>query len=125
VASVGSGDGELRWPHGLCLIDDDRHIAVADIFCNRVSVFSVDGQFIRHVGVGVLRRPLSIACSTVDELVIADSDNSCIAVFSASGDLIATSHLDHACVGVAVHGSTVFALLFDKPRCVVLTWSTV
>jgi DNA-binding beta-propeller fold protein YncE len=122
--TFGSGDGQLQWPRGLCFINDDRHIAVADIFCNRVSVFSVDGQFIRHVGVGMLRGPESIACSTVDELVVADSGNSRIAVFSASGDLIATSPVDRACVGVVVHGGTVFALMFDKPRCVVLTWST-
>jgi tripartite motif-containing protein 2/3/tripartite motif-containing protein 71 len=121
----GSGDGELRWPRGLCFINDDRHIAVADSLNNRVSVFSVDGQFIRHVGVGMLRGPESIACSTVDELVVvADSDNSRVAVFSASRDLIATSPVDRACVGVAVYGSTVFAMLSDQPRCVVLTWST-
>jgi DNA-binding beta-propeller fold protein YncE len=122
--TFGSGDGELRWPHGLCFINDDRHVAVADSFRNRVSVFSVDGQFIRHVGVGVLRSPYGVACSTVDEVVVADSGNSRIAVFSASGDLIATSPVDRACVGVVVHGGTVFALMFDKPRCVVLTWST-
>jgi hypothetical protein len=122
-ASVGSGDGELNTPCGLCFIDDDRHVAIADNGNQRVSVFSVNGQFIRHVGVGVLEEPSNIACSTVDELVVADSDNSRIAVFSASGDLIATLPLDRVCVGVAVHGSTVFARLRAK-RCVVLTWST-
>jgi hypothetical protein len=112
-------------PHGLCFINDDRHVAVTDRYNHRVSVFSVDGQFIRHVGVGMLRAPQSIACTAFDELVVADSDNSRIAVFSASGDLIAASPVDRACVSVAVHGGTVFALLFDKPRCVALTWSTV
>jgi DNA-binding beta-propeller fold protein YncE len=126
--SLSSGDGELDMPVGLCFIDDDRHVAVADSFSHRVSVFSVDGQFIRHVGVWMLCGPHSIACSTVDELVVTDSCNSRVAVFSASGDLIATSPVDGVCTDVAVHGSTVFALLFDymfdKPRCVVLTWST-
>jgi DNA-binding beta-propeller fold protein YncE len=124
IGTSGSGDGELMMPHGLCFIHDDHHVAVADSYNSRVSVFSVDGQFIPHVGVGMLCGPRDIACSTVDELVIADSDNSRIAVFSASGDLIATSPVDRACVGVAVHGGTVFALPFDQPRCVVLTWST-
>ncbi len=122
--TFGSGDGELGMPFELCFIDDDRHIAVADRYNNRVGVFSVDGQFIRHVGVGMLRGPQSIACTAFDELVVADSGNSCVAVFSASGDLIATSAVDGACAGIAVHGGTVFAQLFDKPRCVVLTWST-
>jgi DNA-binding beta-propeller fold protein YncE len=121
--SAGSGDGELYAPCGLCFIDDDRHVAVVDISNDRVSVFSVDGQFIRHVGVGVLHAPRGIACTACDELVVADS-NERVAVFSASGDLIATSPLDRSCEGVAVHGSTVFAMLPGKPQCVVLTWST-
>jgi DNA-binding beta-propeller fold protein YncE len=121
--SVGSGDGELNTPRGLCFINDDRHIAVADIFSNRVSVFSVDGEFIRHVGVGVLNNPLGIACSTVDELVVADSGNRRVAVFSASGDLVATSTVAGGCANVAVHGGTVFALS-ERSQCVVFAWST-
>jgi DNA-binding beta-propeller fold protein YncE len=122
--TVGSGDGELDIPRGLCFVDDDRHVAVADSFNDRVSVFSVDGQFIRHVGVGMLRGPCDIACTAFDELVVADRGNGRVAVFSASGDAIVASAVDGGCAGVAVHGSTVFALPFDKPRCVVLTWST-
>jgi DNA-binding beta-propeller fold protein YncE len=121
--TFGSGDGELNTLCGLCFINDDRHIAVADIRNNRVSVFSVDGQFIRHVGVGVLNNPRGVACSTVHELVVADSGNRRIAVFSASGDFIATSYVDGGCTDVAVHGSTVFALS-GRSQCVVFTWST-
>jgi hypothetical protein len=46
----------------------DRHVAVTDGGNDRVSVFSVDGAFIRHVGVGVLVDPVGIACSAYDEL---------------------------------------------------------
>jgi hypothetical protein len=123
VASVGGGDGELRWPRGLCFIDDDRHIAVADSLNNRVSVSSVDGQFIRHVGVGVLAETSDIACSTVDELVVTGSGSNRITVLSGSGDLIATLRVDGVCTGVAVHGSTVFA--HGKAQCIVFAWSTV
>ena len=120
----GKLDGQLSYPRGLCLMSDGRHVAVADTENGRVSIFSVDGEFIRHVGVGVLRGPRSIACSTVDELVVvADSDNSRVAVFSASRDLIATSPVDRACVGVVVYGSTMFALS-GRSQCVVFTWST-
>jgi DNA-binding beta-propeller fold protein YncE len=34
-----------------------RHVAVADSSNGRVSVFSVEGEFVRHVGVGVPRAP--------------------------------------------------------------------
>jgi DNA-binding beta-propeller fold protein YncE len=68
--SEGSGIGQLRviWPHGLCFMSGDRHVAVTDGGNDRVSVFSVDGAFIRHVGVGVLVDPVGIACSAYDEL---------------------------------------------------------
>jgi hypothetical protein len=73
-----------------------------------VSVFSIDGELIRHVGVGVLRRPRGIAASAFDELVVADFGNSCLRMFSATGDLLATVGAT-GFTGVAVHGGAVFA----------------
>jgi hypothetical protein len=87
----------------------DRHVAIADYRNNRVSVFTVDGEFIRHVGVGVLRFPHGIAASAFDELVVADFGNSCLRVFSATGDLLATVGTTRF-TGDAVHGSRVFAM---------------
>jgi DNA-binding beta-propeller fold protein YncE len=86
----GTGDGEVDCPFGLCFMSGDRHIAVADYRNNRVSVFSVEGEFIRHVGVGVLGRPHGVAASAFDELVVADKGNDRVAVFSAAGDLVTT-----------------------------------
>jgi DNA-binding beta-propeller fold protein YncE len=92
----GSGDGELVRPYALCFMSGDRHVAVADADNHRVSVFSIDGEFIRHVGAGVLSHALGVdgvvgvAASPFDELVVADPDNSCLRVFSATGDLLAT-----------------------------------
>jgi DNA-binding beta-propeller fold protein YncE len=126
--SVGCGDGQLRWPRGLCFIDDDHHVAIADVLKSRVSVFSVGGEFIRYVGVGagLFKGPQSIACSATGELIVTDSDETRLVVFSASGGVITTSpgSARDAFVGVAVHGSTVFARLWYKQQCVVLTCST-
>jgi hypothetical protein len=58
-ASHGSGDGQLKYPHGLCFACGGRHVAVVDWDNDCVSVFSVDGEFIHHVGVGVLTFPLA------------------------------------------------------------------
>jgi sugar lactone lactonase YvrE len=116
--SRGSGDGQLDCPQGLCFMHDDRHVAVAEYLNHRVSVFSVDGEFIRHVGVGKLRGPIGVACSAFDELVVTDTRNSCIRVFSGVGDLVMTLG-EAPCFGVALHGSSLFTHL-DKPaRCVV------
>jgi hypothetical protein len=45
--SSGSDDGQLVNPNGLCFMSGDRHIAVVDSDHARVSVFSVDGEFVR------------------------------------------------------------------------------
>jgi tripartite motif-containing protein 2/3 len=116
----GSGDGQLSWPRGLCFMSDERHVAVADGANDRVSVLSIDGVFIRHVGVGVLSSPQGVACSAFNELVVADRDNRRVFVFSDAGELL-TSFGDADFTGVAVHGSTVFAQAYFGERCV--QWS--
>ncbi len=87
----GSDDGQMQHPAGLCFMSDDRHVAVADPDNHRVNVFSVDGEFIRHVGVGVLRCPRDVACTAFDELVVTDTDCGCLRLFSTAGDLLASA----------------------------------
>ncbi len=110
--SEGSGEGELNGPCGLCFMSGHRHVAVAENGNDRVSVFSVEGEFVRHVGVGKLRNPYGVACSAFDELVVADSWNNRVVVFSASGELLKT--MAGSFTGVAIHGGTIFAQ--DRPN---------
>jgi DNA-binding beta-propeller fold protein YncE len=53
--SRGSRDGQLNTPQGLCFVDNNSRIAVAEYGNGRISVFRVDGTFDRLLGVGVLR----------------------------------------------------------------------
>jgi DNA-binding beta-propeller fold protein YncE len=116
--SLGSGDGQLHHPGGLCFVSGDRRVAVADQGNNRVSVFGVDGGFVRHVGVGVLRRPAGVASSAYDELVVADTDNCCIRVFSDVGELLLTLGRGRF-TAVTIHDGTLYAHEFDGDRCIV------
>ncbi len=120
MGSGGSGDGQLDTPHGVCFMSGDRHIAVADYKNDRVSVFGVDGAFVRHVGVGVLKAPTGVACSAFDELIVADHGNKCVRLFSSSGELLKTFG-DGGFAGVAIHGSTVFVQDFNGEKCVLFT----
>jgi DNA-binding beta-propeller fold protein YncE len=118
--SKGRDDGQLMYPLGLCftLVSGDRHVAVADCNNHRVSVFSVEGEFVRHVGVGVLKYPYGVACSAFDELVVADNGNKRVAVFSGSGELLTTMGRSPF-TGVALHGCTIFAQDHNSAKCVV------
>jgi DNA-binding beta-propeller fold protein YncE len=116
----GRGNGRLRGPHGVCFMSGHRHVAVANNGRNRVSVFSVDGEFVRHVGVGELRGPYGVACSAFDEIV-ADDGNDRVVVFSASGELLKTMRGGFS--GMVVHGGTIFAQSQDDldSKCIVFT----
>jgi DNA-binding beta-propeller fold protein YncE len=109
----GHGDGELSSPLGLCFMADHTEIAVVELDNGRVSVFRVDGTFVRHVGVGVLRGPRGVACSDCDELVVADTGNRRVAIFSVSGGLLRTIG-SRLFTNVAVHGASVFAHTYGK-----------
>jgi DNA-binding beta-propeller fold protein YncE len=117
--SPGSGDGQLTYPLGLCFMTGHRHVAVVDCINNRVSVFGVNGEFIRHVGVGSeLKNPNGAVCSAYDELAVADTNGHRVVVFSASGEVLKTIGHGGAFAGVAVHGSTIFAQDYGFQKCV-------
>jgi DNA-binding beta-propeller fold protein YncE len=118
----GSGDGQLYAPSGLCLLAGGRHghVAVADVNNSCASVFSVEGEFIRRVGVGELRGPAGVACSAFDELVVADNYNHRVVVFSASGEMLHTVG-GGVFTGIAMHGGAVFAQTYNDGKCVMFT----
>jgi DNA-binding beta-propeller fold protein YncE len=91
-------------------MSDDRLVAVVDDENHRVSVFSVDGEFVRHVGVGVLKSPRGVVCSACHELVVADCGyrSNRIAVFNADGEMVMSMGCGNF-RAVAMHGGTVFA----------------
>ncbi len=108
----GDAATQLHCPLGLCLLSRGRHVAVADYSNHRVSVFNVDGEFIRHVGVGVLEWPTGVAVSAFDELVVADySLARGVTLFAPSGE-VATRLVGRrdAFTGVAMHRSSVIAV---------------
>jgi hypothetical protein len=79
----GTGAGELRTPGDLCFMKTRDHLAVAEADNYRVSVFTVHGMFVRHVGIGLLQSTLSVACSAFGELIVSDVAR--VYVFDADG----------------------------------------
>jgi hypothetical protein len=113
---------ELRMPVGLCFMSDDRHIAVANSFKSRVSIFSVEGHFIRHVGMGVLACPEAVACSAFDELVVADHAKRRIFVFSDAGDVVMKSAEGYF-RGVSLTGGRLCSLDMSDGYCECIVFS--
>jgi hypothetical protein len=53
IGSFGSGAGQLNFPHGIVLDDDEENLYVADTNNHRVMQFEIDGTFVQGFGYGV------------------------------------------------------------------------
>jgi DNA-binding beta-propeller fold protein YncE len=121
-SSQGQGRGQLHFPLSICFLPGDTHVAVTDAQPprSRVSIFSVDGDFIRAIGAGLLGDPRGVACSIHGELVVADAGYRRVCVFDAD-DVLARAFGDGNFTGVAVHGCAVIAIDNSGSRCLLFT----
>ncbi len=79
----------------VCFLADGRHIALAETLHDCVRVFDLRGTCVRRLAEGLFK-PRSVACSTNDELVVADMVG--ISVFSPAGTRFA-----HIRIGAVTH----------------------
>ena len=82
----GRGKGQLNYPRGLCA-DCNGDVYVAEYRNNRVSVFSKDLNFLKHLFTQQLRYPLDVKV-TPNSVVVLDLSPNCIHFFSRSGALL-------------------------------------
>ena len=86
TGTQGGGEGELNYPEGLC-IDYNGDVYVADCYNHRVSVFSKDLNFLKHLFTQQLCCPRDVKVTT-NSVVLLDSSPNCIHFFSRSGALL-------------------------------------
>ena len=72
----GEGEGELNHPGGLCT-DTNGDVYVADYSNHRVSVFSKELKFLKHLGTQQLRNPRDVKV-TRNNVVVLDRSPNCI-----------------------------------------------
>nr|XP_009859199.1 E3 ubiquitin-protein ligase TRIM71 isoform X2 [Ciona intestinalis]XP_009859200.1 E3 ubiquitin-protein ligase TRIM71 isoform X2 [Ciona intestinalis]XP_018668506.1 E3 ubiquitin-protein ligase TRIM71 isoform X2 [Ciona intestinalis]XP_018668507.1 E3 ubiquitin-protein ligase TRIM71 isoform X2 [Ciona intestinalis] len=87
----GDGDGEFDLPYGIS-VDCEDNIVISDMWNDRVSIYTSEGQFIKHIvptaGISqILRRPafISVSCGKIPEdnrLAVTDFLASAVRVFS-------------------------------------------
>ena len=88
TGTTGGGGGELNFPSGLCT-NNDGDVFVAERDNNRVSVFSKDLKFLKHLGTLQLKNPRDVKV-TQSRVVVLDANN--IHFYSRIGDYL------HTCV---------------------------
>ena len=104
TATRGGGKGQLNYPSGLC-IDYNGDVYVADNGNHRVSVFSKDLNFLKHLFTQQLRYPCDVKV-TPNSVVVLDWSTNCIHFFSRSGALL------HSCVTQGEDGMVFDPLFF-------------
>ena len=73
--SLGSRDGHLKHPRGVA-VDPEGNIIVADQDNNRVSMFTRDGHFIRHIL--SIHRPWGVAVNSSGALAVTHKQSVCL-----------------------------------------------
>lgn len=73
IGAPGSGPGEFKTPHGLCIDTrgDEPLLLIADRENGRLQSFTLDGEHRAVIAAELLRRPCSVAILG-DQLVVAD-----------------------------------------------------
>lgn len=125
----GRAEGELYGSNGIRLTPDGNHVLVAEWENHRLSLFSLSGDFVRCIGVGLLRSPLDVDFSCDGDILVADRYNNRVCVFSPDGLTLLRSF---GCKGdapgkfqcpstLAVHGSQLFVKDWESTRVQVFT----
>ena len=86
TGTEGRGEGQLNNPKGLC-IDYNGDVYVADTCNHRVSVFSKDLDFLKHLFTQQLKYPRDVKVTT-SSVVVLDWSPNCVHFFSRSGTLL-------------------------------------
>lgn len=80
----GHGSGQIGGEaDGVCISPDGKHVIVLEGMSNkRMSVFTVGGAFVKHIGLGVLGGFGGVCAAPNGDLVVADFENNQVCVFS-------------------------------------------
>jgi len=104
IGSRGDGPGQIGfYATGIRFTPDGSCLLVAECKNQRLSLFTVDGVFLKHVGAGVLADGIKdVSFGAGGEIIVADCDNNRICVFSSDGDtLIKTWGSEGICCSAA------------------------
>ena len=86
IIARGRGEGELNFPNGLCT-DYNNDVYAAERDNNRVSVFSEDLTFLKHLGALQLKNPRDVNVIQ-SSVVVLDGNPTCIHFYSRNGDYL-------------------------------------
>lgn len=73
--SAGGNDGQMKHPRGVC-VDPNDNIVVADQDNNRVTLFTPEGKFIRHII--KIQKPWGVALNAEGVMAVTQKPSLCV-----------------------------------------------
>lgn len=115
--AFGSGDGKVKYCEGMCFTADGNHIVLAENSNNRLSMFTIGGEFVSSVAKGKVLSPQDVTIASNGNLVVPCKDTHSVSVYSPDGgSLLCTFGSGSALgpfvnpIGVVSVGSRVYVL---------------
>lgn len=110
----GKASGQPNKCEGVRFTPDNQHIVATEWMSSRVSMFTVDGAFVRCFRNGALKRPLDVDFTSSGEIIVADEDASRLFIFSPGGStLLRSIPLKGRPNAIAVQAGRLFVLTDD------------
>lgn len=87
----GPAEGQLAGSVGMRFTPEGDHLLIAESLNNRLSLFTVTGEFVRCIGAGELKSPMDVEFANNADILVADKGNRRICVFSPDGSTLLRS----------------------------------
>lgn len=120
----GRAEGYLTGNFGTRFTPDGGHILIAETGNCRLSLFTLSGEFVRCVGVGVVDGPFDCDFASNGDIVVSDWDTCSVYVFSPDGALLRSfgscgddePSVSQQPYALASHGDALYVLDYDSVR---------
>lgn len=121
---LGPAEGQLTGNDGLRFTPDGGHILIAEERNHRLSLFTVTGDFVRCIGVGMLRYPVDVEFTPAGDILVADSHNHRVCALSPDGSTLLRSFGSEGDApgkfrfptALTIHGDKLFVLDWGSAR---------
>lgn len=130
IGDAGSAEGQLTSSCcGLRFTPDGNHVIITEMGSDRLSLFTLSGDFVRCIGVGLISTPLDVDFTSNGDILVPDCDGNRIYVLSSDGfTLLRTFGVEGFGPGqfktptaLAVHGDLLYVLDRASTRVQVFT----
>lgn len=123
LGPAGPAEGQLSSCRGLRITPDGQHVLITEFNGHRLSLFTLAGQFLRCIGVGVVNWPSDVDFASNGDILVSDLAEHRVYVFTSDGSTLLRTIGDpdeedafHGPTALAMQSSTLYVLEQNTAR---------